>query len=131
MTEQPDAEIADLTLLDEDEQRTLLATFSTGPTVTDPASEGVLERLAAQVRQRPGQCAVVADDAELDYATLDRRANRLAHALIARGAGPDRVVGLHAGRTAELVIGVLGILKSRPPTCPSTPASPRSGSAPW
>ncbi|MFD9194747.1 amino acid adenylation domain-containing protein [Streptomyces phaeochromogenes] len=124
MTEQPDAEIADLTLLDEDEQRTLLATFSTGPTVTDPASEGVLERFAAQVRQRPGQCAVVADDAELDYATLDRRANRLAHALIARGAGPDRVVGLHAGRTAELVIGVLGILKSGAAYLPLDPGQP-------
>ncbi|MFE2715276.1 amino acid adenylation domain-containing protein [Streptomyces mirabilis] len=124
MTEQPDAEIADLTLLDEDEQRALLATFSTGPTVADPASAGVLERFAAQVRERPGQCAVVADDAELDYATLDRRANRLAHALIARGAGPDRVVGLHAGRTAELVVGVLGILKSGAAYLPLDPGQP-------
>ncbi|MFI1487475.1 amino acid adenylation domain-containing protein [Streptomyces sp. NPDC020747] len=124
MTEQPDAEVADLTLLDEDEQRTLLATFSTGPTVTDPASEGVLERFAAHVRRRPGQCAVVADDVELDYATLDRRANRLAHALIARGAGPDRVVALHVGRTAELVVGVLGILKSGAAYLPLDPGQP-------
>ncbi|MEU9882143.1 non-ribosomal peptide synthetase [Streptomyces phaeochromogenes] len=124
MTERPDAEIADLTLLDEEEQRALLADFSTGPTVADPASEGVLERFAAQVRERPGQCAVVADDAELDYATLDRRANRLAHALIARGAGPDRVVGLHAGRTAELVVGVLGILKSGAAYLPLDPGQP-------
>ncbi|MEU8654849.1 amino acid adenylation domain-containing protein [Streptomyces sp. NPDC048737] len=124
MTEQPDAGIADLTLLDEDEQRALLATFSTGPTVTDQASPGVLERFAAQVRERPAQCAVVADDTELDYATLDRRANRLAHALIARGAGPDRVVGLHAGRTAELVVGVLGILKSGAAYLPLDPGQP-------
>ncbi|MEU6673559.1 amino acid adenylation domain-containing protein [Streptomyces sp. NPDC046925] len=139
MTEQPDAEIADLTLLDEDEQRELLATFSAGPTVpdpaptdpasttpasTDPASVGVLERFAAQVRRRPGQCAVVADDTELDFATLDRRANRLAHALIARGAGPDRVVGLHVGRTAELVIGVLAILKSGAAYLPLDPGQP-------
>ncbi|MEV4034074.1 non-ribosomal peptide synthetase [Streptomyces umbrinus] len=124
MTERPDAEIADLTLLDEDEQRALLADFSTGPAVSDPASADVLERFAAQVRERPGQCAVVADGVELDYATLDRRANRLAHALIARGAGPDRVVGLHAGRTAELVIGVLGILKSGAAYLPLDPGQP-------
>ncbi|MGI3204075.1 AMP-binding protein [Streptomyces sp. GLT-R25] len=124
MTERPDAEIADLTLLDEDEQRALLADFSTGPTVADPASADVLERFAAQVQERPGQCAVVADGVELDYATLDRRANRLAHALIARGAGPDRVVGLHAGRTAELVIGVLGILKSGAAYLPLDPGQP-------
>ncbi|MFD5625666.1 amino acid adenylation domain-containing protein [Streptomyces sp. NPDC127072] len=124
MTERPDAEIADLTLLDEDEQRTLLATFSSGPPVAGPASAGVLERFAEQVRERPEQCAVVADDTELDYATLDRRANRLAHALIARGAGPDRVVGLHAGRTTELVIGVLGILKSGAAYLPLDPGQP-------
>ncbi|MFJ4693353.1 amino acid adenylation domain-containing protein [Streptomyces sp. NPDC088766] len=124
MTERPDAEIADLTLLDEDEQRALLTTFSTGPAVTGPASPGVLERFAAQVRERPAQCAVVADDTELDYATLDRRANRLAHALVARGAGPDRVVGLHAGRTADLVVGVLGILKSGAAYLPLDPGQP-------
>ncbi|MFD7815703.1 amino acid adenylation domain-containing protein [Streptomyces sp. NPDC059785] len=127
MTERPGAGIADLTLLSEDEQRELLATFSAGPAATaagGPAPAGVLERFAAQVRERPGQLAVVAGDAELDYTTLDRRAGRLAHALIARGAGPDRVVGLHAGRTAELVVGVLGILKAGAAYLPLDPGQP-------
>ncbi|MEU9158203.1 amino acid adenylation domain-containing protein [Streptomyces sp. NPDC048417] len=124
MTERPQAEIADLTLLDEDEQRQLLATFSAGLAAAVPAPTGLLERFAAQVRERPRQAAVVADDAELDYATLDRRANRLAGALIARGAGPDRVVGLHAGRTAELVVGVLGILKAGAAYLPLDPGQP-------
>ncbi|MER5528099.1 amino acid adenylation domain-containing protein [Streptomyces sp. NPDC002677] len=124
MTERPQAEIADLTLLDEDEQRELLTTFSTGPAAALPAPAGLLERFAAHVRERPRQPAVVADDTELDYATLDRRANRLAGALIARGAGPDRVVGLHAGRTAELVVGVLGILKAGAAYLPLDPGQP-------
>ncbi|MEV6760062.1 amino acid adenylation domain-containing protein [Streptomyces sp. NPDC051105] len=127
MTERPQAEIADLTLLDEDEQRELLATFSAGPAAAlpgVPAPAGLLERFAARVRERPRQPAVVADDAELDYATLDRRANRLADALIARGAGPDRVVGLHAGRTAELVVGVLGILRAGAAYLPLDPGQP-------
>ncbi|MFC4465702.1 amino acid adenylation domain-containing protein [Streptomyces xiangluensis] len=127
MTERPEAEIADLTLLDEDEQRELLATFSAGPAAAVPgvpASAGLLERFAAQVRERPHQPAVVAGDAPLDYATLDRRANRLAGALIARGVGPDRVVGLHAGRTVELVVGVLGILKAGAAYLPLDPGQP-------
>ncbi|MFF4800905.1 amino acid adenylation domain-containing protein [Streptomyces sp. NPDC001351] len=124
MTERPDAEITDLTLLDEDEQRALLADFSMGPAVPDTESPGVLERFAAQARERPAQWAVVAHDGELDYAALDRRANRLAHALIARGAGPDRVVGLHAGRTTDLVVGVLGILKSGAAYLPLDPGQP-------
>ncbi|MET8413630.1 amino acid adenylation domain-containing protein, partial [Streptomyces sp. NPDC005195] len=83
-----------------------------------------LERFAAQVRERPRQLAVVAGDTELDYATLDHRSNRLADALIARGAGPGRVVGLHAGRTAELVVGVMGILKAGAAYLPLDPGQP-------
>ncbi|MFJ9349264.1 amino acid adenylation domain-containing protein [Streptomyces sp. NPDC101237] len=124
MTERPQAEIADLTLLDDDARRDLLATFSTGPAVAATEPPGLLERFAAQVRERPRQTAVVAEDTELDYAALDRRANRLADALLARGAGPDTVVGLHAGRTAELVVGVLGILKAGAAYLPLDPDQP-------
>ncbi|WP_432089904.1 non-ribosomal peptide synthetase [Streptomyces sp. NRRL F-5630] len=127
MTRQPEARIADLSLLREDEQRELLAAFSTGPSAGEPGSPapaGLLERFAEQVRTRPGQPAVVAGDTVLDYRTLDRRAKRLAHALTARGAGPDRVVGLHAGRTADLVVGVLGILKSGAAYLPLDPGQP-------
>ncbi|MGV9943655.1 non-ribosomal peptide synthetase [Streptomyces sp. NPDC003401] len=127
MTENPDAPVRDLTLLDEDEQRELLAAFSTGPVADPPdaaAPKGLLERFAAQVRERPHQTAVVAGDARLDYAALDRRANRLAHALIARGVRPDDVVGVHTGRTAELVVGVLGVLKAGAAYLPLDPGQP-------
>ncbi|WBO61472.1 amino acid adenylation domain-containing protein [Streptomyces camelliae] len=124
MTERPEAGIADLTLLDEDEQRELLATFSAGPAVTVTAPAGLLERFATQVRERPGQPAVVTRETQLDYATLDRRTNRLADALIARGVRPDHVVALHAGRTAELVVGVLGILKAGAAYLPLDPGQP-------
>ncbi|MFI1839136.1 amino acid adenylation domain-containing protein [Streptomyces olivaceoviridis] len=112
MTERPEDPIADLTLLDENEQRQLIANFSTGPAPGAPAAAGLLERFAKQVRERPHQPAVVAGETVLDYAALHSRANRLAHALIARGVRPDQVVGLHAGRTVELAVGLLGILKA-------------------
>ncbi|MET8291486.1 amino acid adenylation domain-containing protein [Streptomyces sp. NPDC005132] len=127
MTEQPEDEVADLTLLDMEEQREILATFSAGPAAAVPGAPApvpLLERFAVQVRERPQQLAVVAGNTELDYATLDRRSNRLAGALIARGAGPGRVVGLHAGRTAELVVGVLGILKAGAAYLPLDPGQP-------
>lgn len=128
MAERPEAGIADLTLLDEDEQRALVAAFSIGPVPEVPVPEvpvpGLLERFAAQVRERPTQMAVVAGSTALDYAALDRRANRLAHALIARGVLPDDVVGLHTGRTVDLVVGVLGILKAGAAYLPLDPEQP-------
>ena len=70
------------------------------------------ELFAEQVRLRPDAAALVFEDVQLSYAELDRRANRLAHALIARGAGPERVVALALPRSAELIVAEVAVLKS-------------------
>ncbi|MBH1937590.1 AMP-binding protein [Streptomyces sp. AV19] len=85
---------------------------------------GLVGRFAVQVRERPTAPALVYGDEWLDYATLDRHANRLAHALIARGVARGRLVGLHAGRSAALVVGILGILKAGAAYLPLDPAPP-------
>ncbi|WMR53165.1 AMP-binding protein, partial [Pseudomonas aeruginosa] len=48
----------------------------------------------------------------LDYAELNRRANRLAHALIERGVGADRLVGVAMERSIEMVVALMAILKA-------------------
>ncbi|MET9014501.1 amino acid adenylation domain-containing protein [Streptomyces olivaceoviridis] len=93
------------------------------PFLTAP---GLVPLFEDQVRGRGERPAVVAPGGEtLTYASLDRRANRLAHALVARAVRPGDVVGLHAGRTAELVVGILGILKAGAAWLPLDPGQPR------
>ncbi|WP_371664006.1 amino acid adenylation domain-containing protein [Streptomyces sp. NBC_00280] len=70
------------------------------------------EMFADQVRQRPDDIALVFEDTSLTYAELDDRAGRLASALIARGAGPERVVALAVPRSAELIVAEVAVLKS-------------------
>jgi amino acid adenylation domain-containing protein len=70
------------------------------------------ELFAQQARQTPDAVAVESDTAVLTYAELDTEANRLAHHLIDRGAGPDRPVGVCLERSAEMVVAVLGVLKA-------------------
>ncbi len=70
------------------------------------------EMFADQVRQRPDDIALVFEDTQLTYAELDERAGRLAAALIARGAGPERVVALAVPRSAELIVAEVAVLKS-------------------
>ncbi|UNO43298.1 amino acid adenylation domain-containing protein [Streptomyces sp. MST-110588] len=153
MAQDPDAAAGALTLLDERERRQVLVEWNdtghravagtgsgTGSGVEsgagagagtaagspeEPMPLGLIERFEAQARQRPAQPAVVCEGERLDYATLERRANRLAHALISRGVRPDQVVGLHTGRTAALVVGILGILKAGAGYLPLDPALPR------
>ncbi|URN11074.1 amino acid adenylation domain-containing protein [Streptomyces radiopugnans] len=64
-----------------------------------------------QVARTPHAAAVRCGGRELDYAELNRRANLLAHHLIARGFGPERLIGVRLARSADLVVALLGILK--------------------
>lgn len=126
LAESPEREIAELSLMDAEERRLLLEDFS-GARAAAPVSarEGSLvERFEAEAGAHPGLPAVVHGGERLDYAALDHRANRLAHALRARGIGPDQVVALHAGRSLELVVGVLGILKAGAAYLPLDPGLP-------
>ncbi|HEX4714677.1 MAG TPA: amino acid adenylation domain-containing protein, partial [Ktedonobacteraceae bacterium] len=70
---------------------------------------GLIEQ---QVEKAPASIAIRCEGAELTYAELNRRANRLAHQLIAEGIGPENIVALSLPRSLEMVIALLAILKS-------------------
>ncbi|NOK14170.1 non-ribosomal peptide synthetase, partial [Corallococcus exercitus] len=89
-----------------------------------PVRSGVHALFEDSVRKSPDAVAVRFGDAHLTYAQLEARANRVAHALRARGVAPDTAVGLCVDRSLELAVGVLGILKSGAAYCPLDPAYP-------
>ncbi|BAI74310.1 enterobactin synthetase component F (plasmid) [Azospirillum sp. B510] len=62
--------------------------------------------------------------ARLTYADLDRRANRLAHWLIAAGCRPDDRVALCLERSPELVVAILAALKAGCAWLPLDPEHP-------
>jgi len=70
------------------------------------------ELIEAQAQRTPDAPAVVFEAQRLTYRELERRANLLAHHLVALGVGPDTTVGLHVERSLELIVGILGILKA-------------------
>jgi amino acid adenylation domain-containing protein len=101
----------------------LLARWNDTPAAY-PTDVCLPELIAAQVARTPDAPAATAGDATLSYAELDRRANQLARALRAAGVGPDRLVGVCAERSLELVIALLGVLKAGGAYVPLDPGYP-------
>ncbi len=78
-----------------------------------------------QVRRTPNATALVFEDSSLTYRELDERANRLAHHLVTLGVGPEVLVGVCLERSIDMVVGVLGILKTGGAYVPLDPSFPQ------
>jgi len=77
-----------------------------------------------QAARTPGAVALMGEEGSLSYAELNERANRLAHFLRARGAGPGTFVGLCAERGFALVVAIYAIAKSGAAYVPLDPELP-------
>ncbi|TDC44700.1 amino acid adenylation domain-containing protein, partial [Actinomadura sp. KC345] len=119
----PDAPIGAAEILSGDERRTLLREWAAGrgEDFTWTAVPALFERQAAE---RPDAPAVTFDGVSWTYGEVNARANRLAHRLIDRGAGPERFVALALPRSADLVVAILAVLKSGAAYVPIDPDYP-------
>ncbi|MFF3731963.1 amino acid adenylation domain-containing protein [Streptomyces sp. NPDC002476] len=93
-------------------------------TALDVPEGSVPERVADRAAAGPEAIALVAGGTTLTYQELDSAANRLAHVLVARGAGPGRLVALALPRTAEMVTTLLAVLKTGAAYLPLDPEFP-------
>ncbi|WP_371634853.1 amino acid adenylation domain-containing protein [Streptomyces zaomyceticus] len=84
----------------------------------------LLDLFEERAGSSPGATALVFGEDTVSYAELDARANRLAHVLVARGAGPETVVASALDRSVELVVTVLAVLKSGAAHLPVDPGYP-------
>ena len=103
--------VAQLNLLDSDEQQHILQLWDRSESGFSSARL-VHELFADRARENPQAVAVKFDTQTLSYGELDRQANRLAHALIARGVGPEVRVAIAMPRCAESLVAFLGVMKS-------------------
>ncbi|MGM9517046.1 amino acid adenylation domain-containing protein, partial [Roseateles sp. DB2] len=105
-------------------ERALLASWNDTAIVGAP-SLCLHELVQAQVRRSPAALAVRHPGGEdLDYATLNARANQLARALRSLGVGPDQRVGLCLRRSERMVVAVLAVLKAGGAYVPLDPNYP-------
>jgi amino acid adenylation domain-containing protein len=108
--EDEDRPISDLALVTDAERELVVNRWNR--TALALPSARVHELFEAWAARAPDAVAVVDGRGQLTYRELDERANRLAGELSALGARAETPIGLHCRRSADLVVGLLGILKS-------------------
>ena len=113
----PDLPWRRLPLLGEGERHQLLHEWREGP---DGAGGSVLDRLAEWDPDAP---ALLGEE-EVSRGEFARRAGRLARRLVERGVGPEEVVGIRIGRSAELAVAILAVLQSGGALLPLDPDHP-------
>ncbi|MFR9769176.1 amino acid adenylation domain-containing protein [Nocardia sp. SC052] len=107
VAEDPSARVWDIDILDESEHCPAVAheaRAGTEPVATLP------ELIGEQARRSPEAEAVRFGAATLSFGALYKRANRIARALIAAGAGPETLVAVAVPRTEDLPVALLGVL---------------------
>lgn len=118
----PAAPWSSLPLVDDETLQLLLEGWNdTGRSVAERYLHEGFER---QAREHPDRVALRDGDRVVSYGQLDRAANGVASHLHGLGIGPDSVVGLHIGRSIEMVVAALGVLKAGAAYLPLDPEFP-------
>ncbi|MDP2320780.1 MAG: amino acid adenylation domain-containing protein [Acidobacteriota bacterium] len=107
-----------------DDERAALAAMSNGPRRDYDLQRPLHRWIEDQAHRTPEAIALELEGRTLTYAELNRRANGVARLLQAAGVGIGDPVPIAAERGAELVVGLLGALKSGGAYVPLDPDYP-------
>ncbi len=114
-----------LPLLTGQEKNQILVEWN-NTTTTLPKDRCIHHRFEEQAAKTPKAVAVVYENKELTYATLNAAANRLARYLVSQGAGEDKYVALFVNRGLDMITGLLAISKTGATYLPLDPIYPKA-----
>jgi tyrocidine synthetase-3 len=133
--ENPDKNISAVEIITEKEKARVLTKFN-ATEAEYPINETVPRLFARQAEQTPDHTALVGAEGTrglaplptpifITYRELNEKSNQLAYQLQAKGVKPDTIVGIMVERSIEMLIGIMGILKSGGAYLPIDPTYPR------
>lgn len=124
MADREDVRLQDLPWLTAGERGQLLETWN-ATTMDYPRALCAHTQFERHAAQSPGRIAVADAHGAITYEELNRRANRVAHSLIAHGVGRERVVAVCMDRSVEMIVAWLAVAKAGGAFVPLDPAYPK------
>jgi amino acid adenylation domain-containing protein/non-ribosomal peptide synthase protein (TIGR01720 family) len=121
--ENPALMISDIRMLSQEETTKLVYGYNeTGHAY--PQNKTIIELIEEQAEKTPGNVALMWNDKKLTYEELKRQVNLFACLLRNRGLGRNDIVAIISGRSIELVIAMLAVLKAGGAYLPIDPGYP-------
>ncbi|MCG8313833.1 MAG: amino acid adenylation domain-containing protein, partial [Pseudomonadales bacterium] len=120
---QPDVPVKRFALLSDSEQQRILTEWNPAP-ANYPKDRCLHELFEEQVNANPDKVALVAGDIQITYDALNRKANKLARILIAKGAQDQGFVAIALDRSVDMIVSILATLKAGAAYVPLDPAYP-------
>jgi non-ribosomal peptide synthetase component F len=117
-------EVSSQAMLSDAERHKLLVEWNATDTVL-PKATCIHELIEQRATESPDTVALICRDCQLTFAQLNARATHVASHLRKLGVGPETLVGICVERSLEMVIGLLGILKSGGAYVPLDPTYPK------
>jgi amino acid adenylation domain-containing protein/non-ribosomal peptide synthase protein (TIGR01720 family) len=119
----PDQSVNTFNLLEEEECRQILLDWN-NTAAAYPSTQTILGCFALQVAKAGNAIALRAPQMEVTYHDLNRRADRLAHRLIAAGVRAETAVAILMERSVDVIVAALAVLKAGGAYLPLHPAYP-------
>lgn len=117
--------ISKLEIVSEKEKAKILCDFN--DTLADfPQDTTIHQLFEAQVKKSPDNTAVVYEGNSISYYDLNQKANYIAGILRNKGVQANTIVGILIDRSIEMIIAILGILKSGGTYLPLDPSYPQN-----
>jgi amino acid adenylation domain-containing protein len=120
---EPEIKLKDIDMLSAGEKRQLVIDFNE---IGDapPPSQRIHELFEQQVEKTPDNIVILFEDVRITYKKCNEGANRLAGLLTSKGAARNHIVGLMMDSSPEMVVAIMGILKSGAAYLPVDPYYP-------
>ena len=118
------AENVSLPLLNDDDHRALVIEYN-ATAAPYPSDKTIVDLFRAQVARTPDAEAIRFGDETLTYQQLNERSNQMAAHLTSIGVGPSQIVVVFMEHSIEVVVAILGILKSGAAYVPVDAATPK------
>ncbi|NOQ25416.1 MAG: amino acid adenylation domain-containing protein, partial [Bacteroidales bacterium] len=116
--------ISAIDILTEEEKHQLLYDFNKTETEY-PKDKTIHQLFEEQVKQFPDKLALEYENKTFTYQELNEESNKVANCLRKRNVFNEQLVGLMVNRSPEMIIGILGILKSGGAYVPIDPEYPK------